>query len=108
MSQIKDDDIEAIRSYKSDESDRQQYFATYRLRALNQAMARMFADLPITSDPQVALNFYTEERRIILENCSVNNNNFKRKADSENNEEQGPQKKRKQQTETEDFTMLLE
>ncbi|RKF63829.1 putative ran-binding protein [Erysiphe neolycopersici] len=69
-SQIKDEEIIASLPVGCDDIEREQFFALYRLRALNQAMGKLFLGLPITSDPQIVLDFYTEERHNILSNCA--------------------------------------
>ncbi|TQS35473.1 hypothetical protein Golomagni_04106 [Golovinomyces magnicellulatus] len=106
VSQIEEENIPTTLPSGSDEIDRQQFCATYRLRALNQAMAKMFSDLPIYSDPQPALNFFTEERKIILEECSKFSSKTKRKFDYEDSENQALNKKRRQ-TETIDSKQVL-
>ncbi|RKF72708.1 putative ran-binding protein [Golovinomyces cichoracearum] len=106
VSQIEEENIPSTLPSGSDEIDRQQFCATYRLRALNQAMAKMFADLPIYSDPQPALNFFTEERKIILEECSKFSSKTKRKFENEDGEDQSLSKKRRQ-TEIVDSEQIL-
>ncbi|POS83158.1 hypothetical protein EPUL_005796, partial [Erysiphe pulchra] len=79
-SQIKDEEIIASLPAKcNDDIEREQFFALYRLRALNQAMGKLFLDLTITSDPQIALDFYREERHNILSKCTSLGRKPKRK-----------------------------
>ncbi|EPQ67326.1 Bgt-5476 [Blumeria graminis f. sp. tritici] len=94
ISQIKDEEIDKKIPPGTDDVSRQHFYASYRLRSLNQAMAKLFADLPISSDPQTALEFFIEERRIILTECS-NKTHSKRKSNVESDEEENPSKKRK-------------
>ncbi|SZF02659.1 unnamed protein product [Blumeria hordei] len=94
ISQIKDEEIDKKIPPGTDEVSRKHFYASYRLRSLNQAMAKLFADLPISSDPQTALEFFIEERRNILTECS-NNTQSKRKSNVEDDEDQNPSKKRK-------------
>ncbi|POS82563.1 hypothetical protein EPUL_006671, partial [Erysiphe pulchra] len=95
-SQIKDEEIAASLPEGCSEIERQQFFALYRLRALNKAMGKMFSELPVTSDPQIVLDFYMEERRIILDECPSFNRKTKRKFSHEECEYNTTNKKQKQ------------
>ncbi|RKF53853.1 hypothetical protein OnM2_101020 [Erysiphe neolycopersici] len=95
-SQIKDDEIAALLPAGCSEVERQQFFALFRLRALNKAMGKMFSELPVTSDPQIVLDFYMEERRIIQDECSSFGRKTKRKFSPEECEYETTNKKRKQ------------
>lgn len=95
-SQIKDEDILASLPIGIGDIERQQFCTLYRLRALNNAMGKMFTELPVTSDPQIILNFYIEERRIILEECTSIGRKTKRKCSFEESNDLINNKKRKQ------------
>ncbi|KAI1004051.1 hypothetical protein K3495_g4158 [Podosphaera aphanis] len=99
-SQIKDETIVDKLPPGLDEKGRKQFFAAFRIRALNQAMGKLFVELQVTADPQIALDFYTEERRLILSEFPEPSGKTKRKADPDEADERSNSKKRKQNEST--------
>jgi hypothetical protein len=89
------------------DEQRKDFYAAYRMRALNKTMEHFFANIGITGDPTSTIAYYNEQRALIMHELSLRKG-IKRKGMHEENQENVTPNKRGRHVETLASTSSIE
>ena len=95
--QMSDESMAYMIPARFNEEQRQEFYVSARMRALNKAMQKVFGAVPVDGDINGAMAFYRDLREQIKRRSSTNPQNPKRKVvDDENQENENPSKRSRQ------------